>query len=215
LKVRNEVNFAIVPEWVLDADISAQAVRLYGVLNRHASNHTSRCRVRRKKLAERMKVSEKTVDRALDDLERIGAIEVAAHYNDNGQAANEYLVRQTPKKPAVQMGIPLDTGGEGDGDTDGEGPLDADVAQNESLNELEPPIPPAERGADERTPRAQGNSPRQRAWKDERRRLIEAMEDCEVPTCNGETAFCDRCDRNRRRVSELTNRIGDLAGAVT
>jgi hypothetical protein len=69
----------------------------------------------------------KTVDRALDDLERIGAIEVEHHVDKNGQKENSYLVRQTPKGSGDQVSIPLDTDVQGGRDTDVEGPLDTDV----------------------------------------------------------------------------------------
>jgi hypothetical protein len=71
----------------------------------------------------------KTVDRALDELEKVGAIEV--EYNQRvkalGQVANSYVVRSTPKGEGEQVSIPLDTDVEGGRDTNVEGPLDTDV----------------------------------------------------------------------------------------
>jgi hypothetical protein len=129
VKIRNEVNFALVPEWVLFADISAQAVRLYAFLNRHATKSgRARCRVSRRELAAEMRVqAPKTVDRALDELEGLGAIEVEVRVDAHGQQANDYLVRQTPKGSGEQVSIPLDTDVQGWVDTDVEGPLDTDV----------------------------------------------------------------------------------------
>jgi hypothetical protein len=69
------------------------------------------------------------VDRALDELEKVGAIEV--EYNQRvkalGQVANSYVVRSTPKGEGEQVSIPLDTDVQGGSDTDVEGPLDTDV----------------------------------------------------------------------------------------
>lgn len=52
-----ETHFAIIPEWVLDADIRAQAVRLYGILLRYGQ--TSGVRMPgRAALAARMHVKD-------------------------------------------------------------------------------------------------------------------------------------------------------------
>lgn len=67
--------FTIIPEWVLDADISDRAVRLYGVLRRHANTRLM-SRPSRAKLAERMRTSLSSVDRALRELEAIGAVTI-------------------------------------------------------------------------------------------------------------------------------------------
>lgn len=124
MKVRNQVNFAIIPEWILCAEISAQAIRLYAVLNREATK-AGRGRVHpsRRELADAMHVKQSTVDRALDDLQRIGALEVSARrVNRLGQTSNDYLVRQIPKT-AEQMMTPLPIYDQGGVITGDEGPL--------------------------------------------------------------------------------------------
>ena len=71
-----EQRFAVVPEWVLDADISDRAYRLYGVLLRygHSSGHRMPSRAT---LAARLhKDCPDTVDRALKELVGIGAVAV-------------------------------------------------------------------------------------------------------------------------------------------
>jgi hypothetical protein len=85
--------FAMIPEWVLDADISAQAVRLYCVLRRYA-DQGGRCYPSRKRIAERMRVSPATVDRAVQELVDLGAIRVRQRYNPDTRehTSNEYLV---------------------------------------------------------------------------------------------------------------------------
>ena len=124
MKVRNQVNFAIIPEWILSADVSAQAIRLYAVLNREATK-AGRGRVHpsRRELADAMHVKQSTVDRALDDLQGIGALEVSARrVNKLGQTSNDYLVRQIPKD-AEQMMTPLPLYEQGGVLTDEGGPL--------------------------------------------------------------------------------------------
>ena len=82
-EVRASDYFAIVPEWVLDADISANAIRLYAVLNRYA-NDRGRAWPSRRTLAERLRVSASTIDRAKDELVGIGALTVEARVSPAG-----------------------------------------------------------------------------------------------------------------------------------
>lgn len=92
-----DVYFAIVPEWVLDADISAQAIRLYGVLRRYA-DASGTCYPSRKTLAARLRVdSTKTVDRAVRELVDIGAIKVDSRMDEHGDpTSNLYVVYTHP-----------------------------------------------------------------------------------------------------------------------
>lgn len=77
--------FALIPEWVLDAEISAQAVRLYGVLRRYADNRTLLAHPSRRTLADRLHVADvKTVDRALAELVRVGAVTVTQRTRPGG-----------------------------------------------------------------------------------------------------------------------------------
>jgi hypothetical protein len=94
MTVKSEVYFAQIPEWILDADISAQAVRLYCVLNRHANkNHIAF--PGRKSLSSRVRCSKATIDRAMKELQAIGAVEVT-HRREPGSKeldTNAYLLR--------------------------------------------------------------------------------------------------------------------------
>jgi DNA-binding transcriptional regulator YhcF (GntR family) len=67
--------FSIVPEWVLFRDLSSTALKLYIVLGRFADWDTGRAFPSRATLADRMKCSEKTVDRAVIELVEAGCIE--------------------------------------------------------------------------------------------------------------------------------------------
>ncbi len=95
-----EERFSIVPEWVLDADVSDAAVRLYAVLLRFGSSSGQRMPSRRT-LAERLrKKSVDSVDRALKELVAIGAVEVTRRVRDGVNLTNRYLVRSTrPGRP--------------------------------------------------------------------------------------------------------------------
>jgi hypothetical protein len=67
--------FSIVPEWVLNRDLSPTALKMYIVLARFADWKTGRAFPARDTLAERMRCSEKTVDRAIAELVEAECIE--------------------------------------------------------------------------------------------------------------------------------------------
>jgi len=69
------VPFAQVPEWLLDADISDRAVRLYARLVRYAGSN-GKAWPGRDTLARRLRCSEASVDRALKELREVGALTV-------------------------------------------------------------------------------------------------------------------------------------------
>jgi len=85
----------MVPEQLLEADLPATAVRLYGLLLRcpvvDGAHVQSRAR-----LAERLHRSLDTVDRAVGALVDAGWIQVAHRFSDGQQIANAYVVMPTP-----------------------------------------------------------------------------------------------------------------------
>ena len=133
----------MIPEWVLDADISDRAVRLYGILHRHSNKLTRRCKVGRPRLAKRLGVNVKTIDRASDQLERIGAVTCIPEYNDQGQTANVWIVNLNPFG-ATQMSLDPGVKNVAGGGV-------KNVAHNESKNLKPPPTPSKEGGVEGRT----------------------------------------------------------------
>lgn len=94
--VRASDYFAIIPEWVLDADVSANAIRLYAVLNRYA-NDRGRAWPSRRTLADRLRVSASTIDRAKDELVGIGALTVEARISPAGDpTSNLFTIHIRP-----------------------------------------------------------------------------------------------------------------------
>ncbi|MBI4939657.1 MAG: hypothetical protein HY830_02785 [Actinobacteria bacterium] len=88
-----EGRFAIVPEWLLDADVSDVAVRLYAVLLRYGQTSGARMPSRRL-LAERLrKRSTDTVDRAMKELVAVGAVAVERRRRGPVNLTNRYVVR--------------------------------------------------------------------------------------------------------------------------
>lgn len=106
--LRKDAYFASVPEWVLfHEDLTPQAVRLYGVLDRYAEGQ---CFPSRRKLADQLRVkSVDTVDRALRELQEVGAVTVTARVDDAGdQTTSLYTVHFLPPE-----GVAAETGGGG------------------------------------------------------------------------------------------------------
>src|SRR4051794_7006914 len=100
-----EQHFAIVPEWVLDADISDASLRLYAVLLRYGQTSGNRMPGRRLLASRLHKRSRDSVDRALKELVGIGAVVVQHRRQGTLNLTNRYVVRNTPPRrrpvPAV------------------------------------------------------------------------------------------------------------------
>jgi hypothetical protein len=104
-EIQSREYFAIVPEWIVLADISSNAIRLYALLNRFA-NSQGRAWPSRKTLADLMRTSTATVDRAKDELVTIGALEIEHRLNPSGDpSSNLYIL--TTSSP-VRKGTPKD-----------------------------------------------------------------------------------------------------------
>ena len=82
-KIRSDRRFAIIDEWVLDLDISDRAIRLYAVLNRYADKDTNKAFPSRQTLADRLRCSPKSVDRALDELIQFGLLKKRQRHNSS------------------------------------------------------------------------------------------------------------------------------------
>ena len=82
-KIRSDRRFAIIDEWVLDLDISDRGIRLYAVLNRYADKDTNKAFPSRQTLADRLRCSPKSVDRALDELIQFGLLKKQQRHNSS------------------------------------------------------------------------------------------------------------------------------------
>ena len=104
-----EDRFAIVPEWLLDADIGDAAVRLYAVLLRYGQSSGARM-PSRATLARRLhKKSTDSVDRALKELVTIGAVAIEHRYDGGQRLTNAYHLRTS--RPARAPESPPKGGG--------------------------------------------------------------------------------------------------------
>ncbi len=96
-----EQRFAIVPEWIIDAEISDCAFRLYAVLLRYGQSSGQRM-PGRALLARRLhKGSTDTVDRALKELVAVGAVVVERRRSGRQNLTNRYHVRTTQPGPSA------------------------------------------------------------------------------------------------------------------
>lgn len=96
MSVTADQHFAIIPEWVLYADISAQAIRLYATLRRYADKQ-GKAHPNRQTLADNMHTSVDTVKRAIKELTDIGALDRGERYDSEGrQTSNQYRVISHP-----------------------------------------------------------------------------------------------------------------------
>ena len=107
--LNTEVRFSIVPEWVIDADISDRAVRVYALLARYADSETLQAFPSRETLAKRAGCHWRSIDRALDELITLGAVTKTHRKNGDAYQSNIYTLRRV--LPRVSLGT--DTGVQG------------------------------------------------------------------------------------------------------
>lgn len=91
--------FAVIPESVLYSNLSHLAVRIYGVLRRHADQNGA-CHPGRTRIAKLAHTNPRSVDRAIRELVEHGYITVHHRRNpDNPQQSlsNKYVIHSTPR----------------------------------------------------------------------------------------------------------------------
>lgn len=107
---------ALVWKWLLDADVSDRAIRLYAVLGTYADHETDETNRGRRDLADALRCSTDSVDRAVAELVGIGALEIEETTRPDGsRGANLYRLLSTAP---LRMGGR--TGAEGGGRTGAE-----------------------------------------------------------------------------------------------
>lgn len=75
--------FEMVPHWMLDSELTAQALKLYLILRRHGDANGI-CYPGRQRLAQAMSANVKTIDRAKAELVEAGAICFTRRHSDSG-----------------------------------------------------------------------------------------------------------------------------------
>lgn len=88
-----EIRFAIVPEWVLEADhLPDKAVRLYALLAYYDEDDGGPVVISRHRLAERLRCSVATIDRNLAHLVAAGAVAKTPVHIGRQQRPNVYWI---------------------------------------------------------------------------------------------------------------------------
>lgn len=102
--------FAAVPAWILThPDLSAQAVRVYGALYLSGNWRELTSTVKMAELARMVGTSVSTVDRALDELAAIGAVEGELLKRDGVRIGTRWTLRAEGANPSP-VGSPIPTG---------------------------------------------------------------------------------------------------------
>lgn len=129
MSLRNTLPFATIPEWLLEADVSDRAVRLYGILVRHADQRGTAFPSYRR-LADRLRCGERSVMRAMQELVNVKALKIEERRRpeDGGQTSNLYILTPGGVSPVS-----------GGGATDAPGPVPAQTPQEREPVERETP----------------------------------------------------------------------------
>ncbi len=104
-------HYAIVPEWLLDTDVSPQAIRLFAVLAvKYADRRTDMTVVHRARLARDMHVSMRTVARSIPELLRVKALTIKHRRTAEGDlAASQYVLHFVSPRKVKNVPTPKDT----------------------------------------------------------------------------------------------------------
>jgi hypothetical protein len=100
-EINSDLRFSIVPEWVLDADISDRAIRVYSILARYADNDTLQAFPSRETLAKRCHCHWRSIDRAIDELVSLGAIVKTHRKHGDAYQSNLYTLRRVLPRLSV------------------------------------------------------------------------------------------------------------------
>jgi hypothetical protein len=109
--------YAVVPEWLLTAEFTSNAVKLYAILRRYADKSTRMAHPSRKTLSEKMGFARSaSVDVAIKELVDKGAMEtfIRWRHDENGKPTGErtsngyklFTKRETPGGVAPESALP-------------------------------------------------------------------------------------------------------------
>jgi len=112
-QINTDLRFSIIPEWVLDADISDRAIRIYSILARYADNETLQAFPSRDTLGKRAFCNVKAVTKAIEELVTIGAVIKQHRKQGDSYQSNLYTLRRvgpslTPPRVSPDRGVGSD-----------------------------------------------------------------------------------------------------------
>lgn len=103
-EVDADLKFSIIPEWLLDSEVSHKAIRIYALIARYADNQTLTAWPARGTLATRAKCTVKSVDRAITELIEAGAIAKELRRDDGGQRTSVYTLKRIRGGDKITIG---------------------------------------------------------------------------------------------------------------
>lgn len=108
--IEQPTKFSMIPEWLLDIDISPRAYQVYGALAKYANNSTKETFVSQQTLAERLNCARSTINNAIQELRQRGCIVVQERYDETGhQKSNNYILQWQPPAYYNKTSISEDT----------------------------------------------------------------------------------------------------------
>jgi superfamily II DNA helicase RecQ len=118
MQIVSEFYFSIIPEWLISSDLSDNAIRVYTALYRFADKNDGTCYPSIATIGKKCNKSPSSVKRGLNELKKIGAIEVKERYiEEKGQTSNLYILKLNPAfKNELGGQVISDTGGSSDVD---------------------------------------------------------------------------------------------------
>jgi hypothetical protein len=196
--------FAIIPEWVIDAELSDAAFRLYSVLLRYGATSGQRMPARRT-LAERLHRSVDSVDRAMRELQSHRIVRVEHRRRGREHLTNRYHLRTTnpardPRALRTDHGAPSVVTSTRSAPAPSGGGRAARVAaevrpDREQLTETPPPpTPPTRRRTSSPASRQEEE---RRAVGGEDQRMRQLLQTCGIEDLDDLTA---RCQASRQAV---------------
>ena len=103
-EVDADLKFSIIPEWLLDSEVSHKAIRIYALIARYADNQTLTAWPSRGTLATRAKCTVKSVDRAITELIEAGAIGKELRRDEGGQRSSVYTLKRIRGGDKITIG---------------------------------------------------------------------------------------------------------------
>ena len=103
--IEQPTKFSMIPEWLLDIDLSPGAYMVYGALAKYANNQTKETFVSHTTLAERLGIARRTVVNRINELEEKGCIVVQRRFEEGHQKSNYYILQWTPPSYYINNAI--------------------------------------------------------------------------------------------------------------
>lgn len=107
MSARQEVHFSMIPHWVvIHPDLTHSAVRVYAVLSKHA-NRSREAWPGLRRIATEARCSLSTVQLALEQLEKIGAVIVERGQAGSHSTPNTYVMPMGGSVPTIDTSVPI------------------------------------------------------------------------------------------------------------